>query len=121
MTLLLKKGCLMKEKLRTIITILKSYFKTSLPVGRTEFDNWATDIIKLSGSPDNDSIRFALANIILQLKADQAYQSKNYCANILRKGMANQVASAVFTEMKTKQIAALEAAKKAEEASAEQK
>ncbi len=118
----MKKGLNMLQKIKKVLKVLllqvTSNFKMTLPVGLTEFEQWAQDIIVLSKAPDNDSVRFALASIIINLKHDQPKQSKKYCAGILIKGMATQVASSVFHEMKVKQAeaakAASEAAQKAE-------
>lgn len=97
-----------------LIKKLLSYFPTKLPVGMTEFHAWADEIIKLTGKiADEDSLKFALANMVMHLKSDLAHVSKNYFVNSLRKGAANQVASQVFLDIKLKQKQAAETATKA--------
>lgn len=76
-----------------------------LPVGMQEFNEWATDIIDLYGTPDNDSIRFALAAMIINLPSDKFLVSKQEVGHMLLKGMSNQVASFVMYEFKEKQKA----------------
>lgn len=76
---------------------------TLLPAGRAEFEEWAKDIIRLANSPDNDSVRFALATMIMQFPASTAKVPKRTVVDMLHKGMANQVASAIVYELKTKQ------------------
>lgn len=85
-----------------------------LPVGRTEFEEWAKSIIDLSGAPDNDSTRFALASMILHASPDKSNVPKQEFVSKLQKFMSNQVAAAIMQELKAKQEAALKAA--AEEA-----
>jgi len=105
----------MKETLNKILEVLFSD-KVRLPIGVTEFNEWADSIVELSGLPANESMKFALSNIIMQLKPDQAYVSKRYLANILLKAAANEVAAQVFMDLKKKQAEAAEEAKKLLEA-----
>lgn len=85
-----------------------------LPVGLTEFNLFANRIISLAGSyADEDSMKFALASIIIHADASKANYSDNYFLQRLRKSAANQVASQVFQDIKLKQTKAQEAAEKA--------
>ncbi len=86
--------------------------KLVLPIGRTEFDEMSTKIIEMSGLPDNDSVRWALAAAIIHFPQEKPELTFGYFARVLRRGAANQVASAVFQELKLKQQLAEEAAKK---------
>jgi hypothetical protein len=105
----------MKEKiLNKLILTLKLFIKrilsrlpTKLPVGMTQFETWAKDIIELSGKfADETSMKFALASMVQH--ADSKYGSlpKNYFVVRLRKVAANQVASQVFLNIKEQQAAA---------------
>lgn len=90
-----------------------------VPVGMAEFEVWAADIIALSGLPDNDSMRWTLATMILAAKSDAAYVSKEDWVALLIKAAANQVASQVMQDLKEKQRAEWDAKQKAEVISVE--
>ncbi len=79
------------------------------------FDTWADDIAATYALPtqDRDSIRFALATIIMHLDQATAFRSKWYFVLMLRSSAAKQVAGGVFHEIKTKQQAAQAAAQQA--------
>lgn len=103
------------------ITNLFSKDKTlSLPVGLTEFNAFAEEVFAMSGRfADEDSMRFALASMIIHGKEDLGDVKTSYFAKRLRKVAANQVASQVFQDIKAKQIEAQEAQKAAELAAAQ--
>ncbi len=90
--------------------------KIKLPQGVTEFTAWANDILDTYDMPNNDSTHFALATAVLHAKNGEGYFSKEYFANILIKGAANQVAHHVMLECKTRQEARAEEEKRAAEA-----
>jgi len=78
-----------------------------LPVGMAEFNAFAERIITAAGQfADYDSMKWALANMILHADNNKAAFSDQYFIDRLRKAAANQVASAVFQEIKTKQAEA---------------
>lgn len=86
-----------------------SYFPQSLPVGMSQFDQFATDIIELAGPyADKDSMRWAIASQIMHSSTSKL--SKQYFVRSLRKAAANQVASQVFNDIKTKQAEEAKAA-----------
>lgn len=87
-----------------LLAKLKSYFPSNLPIGLTEFNTWADEVIELTGQlADYDSMRFALASMIIHVDAKKAAVPKQYFVRTLRKSAANQVASYVFQEIKQKQ------------------
>lgn len=87
-----------------------------LPVGMKEFNEFADRIITKAGPyADEDSMRFALASIVIHADATKAHYSDTYFLERLRKSAANQVASQVFQEIKQKQA---DAAKQQAEATA---
>lgn len=95
----------MRFKMR-LFKILSSYFPSKLPVGVAEFDKWANSIIYLSGHyADLDSMKFALATMIMHLGAQKASISKQYFVRSLRKTASNQVAAQIFQDIKEKQKA----------------
>lgn len=95
---------------------LLSYIPTSLPVGMTEFVEWSDSIIELSGKfADEDSMRWAISNMIMHLPSTKATASKNYFVQCLRKTAANQIAGQIFVDIKEKQAAAQKAAEAAQQ------
>lgn len=96
-----------------------SYFPSKLPVGMKQFNDWAESIIELSGKyADDDSLRYALASMILHSGSDKGSKPKAYFVNCLRKSAANQVASQIFQDIKAKQLEATQAEQKNQEATA---
>lgn len=105
------------KNLKNVLTKIYLQFlatrSTPLPVGTKEFDVWSDSIIELSGQyADRDSMRFALASIMIHADAKHGSLSKKYFIDRLRKSAANQIASQVFQDIKTKQAEA--AAKQSE-------
>lgn len=91
-----------------LIKRLLSYFPTPLPVGLSQFNTWADSIIELSGDyADRDSMTFAIASMVIHLPAGTASVPKNFFVKSLRKSAANQVASQVFQDIKSKQAEAM--------------
>lgn len=89
--------------LKTIVSTVLSYIPERLPVGLDAHDSWAADVVALSGLPDNDSMRFAVATMILHADAKAAYLAKQYFVRRLIKGAANQVAGGIMQDLKNKQ------------------
>lgn len=102
----------MKSVLK-LVKFIRAFFPSRLPVGVTEFNAWADDIMTMAKSPNNDSVRFALAAMIVNSGDTEAYISKMFFVLQLRKSMAKQIASFVMYEAKQKQQE--EARKAAEE------
>lgn len=76
-----------------------------MPLGRKEFEDWADDIYLAADIPglSRESAHFALAEMILHVKPTQSFESYGHFVHALRKGAANQVAHAIFTEIKEAQ------------------
>lgn len=96
---------------------LLSFIPTKLPIGMDEFNDWAASVLALTGLPDNDSTRFALAGMIAYQKPDRFYTPKRLFALMMLKAAANQIGGAVMYELKEKQKTA-EAERKQAEATA---
>lgn len=88
-------------------------FPTRLPVGMTEFNIWAQSVIKTYGLPNNDSVVFSLAVMVLHLDSTTDRKPKLYFAKSVRKAMSNQIVSQVIQDLKAKQQAADKAAQEA--------
>ncbi len=94
-----------------------------LPLGRTEFDEWADRIIAgamVQGGEENpeaflEGQKYAIATMIMHLGPTESHKPDAYFIHSLRKGAANQVAHAVMQELnkKAKERTAAEEAKKA--------
>lgn len=89
------------RQLRYLLKYVLSYLPTPLPVGTTEFNRFADQIIELSGEyADRDSMRFAIASMVIHADHKAAALSKQYFVKRLRKSAANQIASQVFQDIK---------------------
>jgi hypothetical protein len=102
-----------------LLLLMRSFFNRKLPVGVTEFHEWADRIILLSGKfADEDSMKFALSSALIHMDSKIAAKPDQYFMALMRKAAANQVASQVFQDIKVKQAKAAadaaEAAKLAE-------
>mgnify|MGYP000420889502 CR=1 FL=1 len=87
---------------------LSSYVPEPLPVGMPQLERFCSDIIELAGNyADADSMKWAIASQIIH--SSRSRLSKNHFVQTLRKAAANQVASAMFQEIKLKQEAAAKA------------
>ncbi len=103
--------------MKLLLKRLLAFLPTKLPVGVTEFDQFANDIIELSGKyADELSMRFAIASMVIHAPHDKGALSKRYFVTRLRKSAANQVASQVFQDVKAQQEAASQAAKPPQDA-----
>lgn len=93
------------NKLKQLALRVRAFFPSPVPQGMTEFQEWTQSIIDLYGFPDNDSVRFALATMIMHSGPFSAYVPKRRFAIMIKAGAAKQIAGAVFNEIKQKQIA----------------
>lgn len=102
---------LKRRKIKKQLEYLKEM--RPLPMGRKEFERWSKEIIKLAEVPGltEESGMFALAEMILHVKPTQSFESYGHFIHSLRKGAANQVAHAIFTEIKEAQKARIEKTK----------
>lgn len=90
--------------MKLLLKRLLSRIPTSLPVGLSEFETWSDSIIELSGTfADLDSMKFAIASILIHADARHGALPKNYFVSRLRKSAANQIASQIFQTIKTQQ------------------
>lgn len=90
--------------MKKALLLLRSYLPRPLPVGLTEFHEWADRIISLSGQfADVDSMKWALASQVMHLGAQKSSVPDQFFIRSMRKAAANQVASQVFQDIKIKQ------------------
>lgn len=98
------------------IAKLRNLFPSPLPVGMAEFETWSLSIVETYDFPNNDSIRFALATMIMHSGPTAAYVSKHHFSLAVKASMAKQIAGGAFHDMKQRQMLAQQAAaQKAEE------
>lgn len=98
---------------RFFLTLLNR-IPRKLPAGLTEFEAWIDRIVTQTGLiADIDSMRFALASILIHADSKHGALPDKYFTDRLVKSAANQVASQVFQDIKTKQTE--EAAKAAQQ------
>ena len=97
--------------MKLLIKRVLSLFPTRLPVGLTEFELWSDSIIELTGKiADRDSMKFAIASMLIHKDASKGRVPKNSFVQGLIKSAANQVASQVFQDIKAKQQEAIKIA-----------
>lgn len=100
----------MNTKLTKLFKRLRALFPSRLPVGVSEFNTWAADLIEIYDLPNNDSIRFALAVSILHTESATFYKAKEFYGRSMLKAAANEIAGSIVQELKNKQQAAIAAA-----------
>lgn len=103
----------LKQKLQLAVKRVLAHLPSRLPLGVTEFETWASDIITTYQMPDNNSVRFSLAVMIMHLDATSSHKPKAYFGRCLIKGASTQVAHFIMQDLKEKQVAE---EKKAQEA-----
>lgn len=110
-----------KDTVKSLLTSAKSavqrllaFVPTPLPIGVAAHEKWVTSILSMYGYPDNDSTRFAVATMVLNLGPTSAYKAKRYFGLAIHAGAAKQIAGHFYVELKEKQKAEEAARKKAE-------
>jgi hypothetical protein len=85
------------------------YIPELLPVGKAEMHRFMDEIIEISGQfADIASMKYVIANMIQGLSNTTTGRvSKQYFSKAMRKVAANQVAAAVFKEVKEARDAAI--------------
>jgi len=81
-----------------------------LPLGVQEFEEWSDRIISGACLPaSKDSLKFALAEMVMHLKPTEDHCSDGYFIKCLRKAASNQICYAKMEELRAKRKAELEA------------
>lgn len=74
--------------------------RRSLPMGRQEFEEWSDRIISGTLLPaDPESMKYALATMVMHLGPTESHKEDAYFIHSLRKSAANQVCHAIMTEL----------------------
>lgn len=94
----------LKNLLQSVLFFFSSFLPRRLPVGVTEFHNWANRIIKKAGQfADEESMKFVLATELIRLERRAKYISDRFFVNALHAAAAKQIGGAMFQEIKAKQ------------------
>lgn len=78
-----------------------------LPMGMTEFNEWADRIVSGALIPidDNEKLKPILASMLMALGPTEDHKPDAYFIHLLRKAATNEVARVVFQDAKNKQQA----------------
>jgi hypothetical protein len=95
----------MLKKIKNWIQKYKDSKPTRLPDGMTELENWTQSLIDTYGFPDNDSVRFMIAAMIMQTGPEDAYVPKRKFALMGLAAASKEVAHARLVELKERQQA----------------
>lgn len=106
------------QNIKRLYKRIKYRFGAPLPVGTSEFEAWATDLIDTYGWPDNPSTRFALTIQVLHADASKKLLPNHYFFLQMNKGAANQIAHGIMQDIKNKQIALAEEEQRKQQESA---
>ena len=88
-----------------------------LPMGVKEFEEWSERIISgaLIPTEDKDSLKAALASMLMSLGPTEDHKPDAYFIHALRKAATNEIAHAMFQDIKRKKEAELQKEKDCEE------
>lgn len=98
----------LKARLLRIATLLLSYLPTALPENEPAHLAWSDSILELAGYPGNDSVRSAVASMVLHLDAGRTRASKQSFVAQIKRSIANQAAYNIMNDIKEKEKAARE-------------
>ncbi len=91
-------------RLNTILKHLKSHLPLRMPVGKTAFDAWLSEIVDLVGPiADAESIAWVACNEIMRLPPGSDRIPQQKLIRIVRKFAANQLAANKVNELKAAQ------------------
>lgn len=76
---------------------------TRLPNGMVEFETWSKSLIDTYGFPDNDSVRFMFAAMIMHTGQTDAYKPKRFFALSGLAAASKEIAHAIMVELKEAQ------------------
>ena len=80
-------------KIKKLLKQILGAIPSAVPQGLAEFDAWMSDIVSTYNPPGNNrSIKFVLSSLLMRLDPSEAYKSKLYFANSLKRAAASQVA-----------------------------
>lgn len=99
------------------LKLIRNFFPSSLPIGITEFETWAEDIVSTYGftrsTELNRSYRWILASSMTTLGATAAHKSKFYFYLVIQAASAKEVAGGTMYNIKQEQVAEQKAIREA--------
>lgn len=91
------------KRLKNILQVQLDRIPTRLPRGIPEFEIWSKSLIDTYGFPDNDSVRFMFAAMIMHTGQTDAYKPKRFFALSGLAAASKEVAHAKMVELKEAQ------------------
>lgn len=101
------------KAVRRFVQKLVDFIPSRLPDGMQVFETWAKSIIDTYGFPDNDSVRFMLAAMVMHTGQLDAYKPKRFFALSGLAAASKEIAHGVMVELKEAQDAKAAAEKAA--------
>lgn len=99
------------------LKLIRNFFPSALPIGITEFETWAEDIVSTYGFARsvelNRSYRWILASSMTTLGPTAAYKSKYYFFLVIQAASAKEIAGGTMYNIKQEQIAEQKAIREA--------
>jgi len=89
-----------KSKFKRFFQKIKDRFPSRIPDGMTAHNEWVQSLIDTYGFPNNDSVRFTFASMILQLGQLDAYKPKRDFALAGLAAASKEIALARMKELK---------------------
>lgn len=93
------------KKVKVFIQKLLDRRSTRLPDGMQEFEVWAQSLVDTYGFPDNPSVRFMFAAMVLNLGQTEAYKPKRFFALSGLAAASKEIAHAKMVALKEAQEA----------------
>lgn len=85
---------------KRILSFVRGFFPSQLPVGLESFHKWADSIFDTYNIPNGSTYRHALASMIMHLGPTTHRKSKWFFVASIRKAQANEVAFDVIQTIK---------------------
>lgn len=90
----------MKQKAKKFLIRTRGIFPHALPIGKTDWDKFVSEILIAYDIPDFPSYRQAIATEVMHLPKGTYKKSLNYFAKTIRRYQANQIAYESIDEIK---------------------
>jgi hypothetical protein len=86
-----------------------AFLPSKLPVGKSEFERFASSILTTYGLPDEPGYHHMIASMIQHLPNSKHMVSKRYFMKLIKKAMSNEVAFYVMRDIHENQKKKIEA------------
>lgn len=95
----------LQSSLKALLALLSSFLPEALPTTDAQLERLCAAISALTGYPNNDSTKFAVATMILHANSNTFKATKRSFVVQLRRAAANQAASNMMHDLKNQQKA----------------